>query len=54
MGQLTIDQVTTFLASCPIGKCGPRRDLNANLIICLLAKINKMMNKIAPRNAQIT
>lgn len=46
--------IKTFFASCPIGKWGPRRDLNANLIICLLAKMNDIMMRIAPRNAQIT
>lgn len=44
----------TFLASCPIGTCGPLRDLKANLIICLLAKMNKIRNVRTPPAIIIT
>lgn len=34
----------TFGALCPIGACGPRRDLIAKRMICLLTKINNNTN----------
>lgn len=47
-------QCFTLGASWPTGTCGPRRDLNAKRIICLLANIKSIKNVRTPKPMMIT
>lgn len=54
--QIKVNQhnLQTLSASCPTATCGPLLDLNANRMICLLAKMNSRMTVSTPHAMKMT